>query len=130
MYDPGLFPAIYENGSYRNGGVPQQGDLKIHLAKFEFDVDKNVPDKDNDGLIIIDFELWRPVYRQNFGKLAPYKSVSLKLVQEANPNFTVDEVKIEADRIFTEFAKTFMLETIELGKQLRPNAKVLNRHSE
>ena len=62
LYDPGLFPAILPNGSHRNGGVPQAGNLKIHLDKFEHDVDKYIPDKNNSGLAIIDFELWRPVF--------------------------------------------------------------------
>lgn len=121
------FPGIYENGTFRNGGVPQQGDLKSHLEKFQLDVDKQIPDIENSGIAIIDFELWRPVYRQNFLKLQPYKDTSVKLVKDANPLLTKQEVDNEANRIFTEFAKTFMTETIELGKQLRPNAKVLNK---
>ncbi len=124
MYDPGLFPAILDDNSTRNGGVPQSGDLKIHLEKFELDVDKQIPDKENSGLAIIDFELWRPVYRQNFGKFLPYKDLSIKLIGAANPQFTKEEAMDEAQRVFTESAKTFMLETIKLGKQLRPNAKV------
>ncbi|XP_037032943.1 hyaluronidase Tab y 2.0101-like [Bradysia coprophila] len=122
LYDPGLFPAIYPNGTYRNGGVPQEGDLKLHLEKFELDVDKYIPDKENSGLAIIDFELWRPVYRQNFGKLLPYKELSTTLVAEAMGNLT-DEAYSMARDFFTDSAKMFMLETIEFAKQLRPNAK-------
>lgn len=121
------FPGIYENGTFRNGGVPQQSDLKAHLEKFQLDVDKQIPDKENSGIAIIDFELWRPVYRQNFGKFQPYKDTSVKLVKDANPLLTKQEVDNEANRIFTEFAKTFMTETIESGKLLRPNAKVFNK---
>lgn len=124
LYDPGLFPTIFENGVIRNGGIPQKGDLKLHLRKFEQDVDKNIPDKDNNGLAIIDFELWRPVYRQNFGKFQIYKNESIELVRDEHPHYTMEELNREADRMFTESAKNFMLETIELGKQLRPNAKV------
>lgn len=104
--------------------MPQEGNLKMHLYKFQRDVDSQIPDKDNYGLAIIDFELWRPVYRQNFGKLQPYKDISVKLAGDANPHFTQEECVNEASRLFTEYAKTFMKETIELGQQLRPNAKV------
>lgn len=97
--------------------------MKTHLAKFQRDVDKQIPDIENCGLAIIDFELWRPVYRQNFGKLQPYKDVSFRLVKDANPDFSATEVENEANRLFTEFAKTFITETIELAKQLRPKAK-------
>lgn len=123
------FPGIYENGTFRNGGVPQQGNLKAHLEKFRNDVDRQIPDEENSGLAIIDFELWRPVYRQNFGKFQPYKDTSVKLVRDANPLFTKEECDAEANRLFTEFARTFMTTTIELGKQLRPNAKVLSDKS-
>lgn len=128
LYDPGWFPAILTHASsneliLRNGGVPQEGDLKAHLQKFQQDVDENIPDSENSGLAIIDFEYWRPVYRQNFGKLQPYKDLSIKLVKDANPTFSETEVKNEASRLFTEYAKIFMTETIELGKKLRPNAK-------
>lgn len=123
LYHPGWFPVIFENGSYQNGGVPQLGDLRTHLEKFEQDVEKQIPDVENGGLAIIDFELWRPVYRQNFGKLQRYKEASNKLVSEANPHFSKTEVENEANLIFTEYAKLFMVETLELGKKLRPKAK-------
>lgn len=63
------------------------------------------------------------MYRQNFGKLQPLKDLSIKLVQDANPKFSTAELEKEANRLFTMHAKIFMIETIELGKQLRPNAK-------
>lgn len=123
LYDPGLFPAIFPNGTYRNGGVPQEGNLRLHLEKFENDVDKYIPDKENSGLAIIDFELWRPVFRQNFGRLLPYKELSTELVVNATANLTEEVARSMADRIFTHAAKMFMLETIKFAKQLRPNAK-------
>jgi Hyaluronidase len=41
-----------------------------------------VPDVSNNGLIIIDFESWRPIFRQNFGVLAAYKDVSYQIEKE------------------------------------------------
>ncbi|GBP03438.1 Hyaluronidase [Eumeta japonica] len=39
LYDPGIFPALLENETsgnliYRNGGVPQEGNLERHLVAF------------------------------------------------------------------------------------------------
>lgn len=52
LYDPGLFPALLSNGhddyAVRNGGVPQEGDLQLHLDEFKKRVDESI-DKDFNG---------------------------------------------------------------------------------
>lgn len=52
LYDPGLFPALLSNGkndfAVRNGGVPQEGDLKLHLTEFKKRMDESI-DKDFNG---------------------------------------------------------------------------------
>lgn len=128
LYDPGLFPALLKNSSSpelfrRNGGVPQNGNLRAHLAMFEKHVDELIPDKDNSGLAIIDFESWRPVYRQNFGTLQPYKDLSIKLVKQEHPYWSKSDIEFEAKRLFSDYAKLFILETLELAKAIRPKAK-------
>lgn len=128
LYDPGLFPALLKNSSseelfHRNGGVPQEGNLRAHLEMFEKHVDELIPDKDNSGLAIIDFESWRPVYRQNFGTLQPYKDLSIKLVKQKNPYWSKNNIENEAKRQFSQYGKLFILETLELAKVLRPKAK-------
>lgn len=48
LYDPGYFPAIFkENGKtfYRNGGVPQVGNLSDHIQTFEKTMDELIPDQ-------------------------------------------------------------------------------------
>lgn len=47
-----------------------------------------VPNVNNTGLLIIDFESWRPIFRQNFGVLQPYRDLSTKLVQDEHPFWT------------------------------------------
>lgn len=47
LYDPGSFPAILkENGKtvYRNGAVPQAGNLTVHVLAFDKSVDELIPD--------------------------------------------------------------------------------------
>lgn len=43
----------------RNGGVPQEGNLTKHLQVYRHVVEELVPDENNTGLVIIDFESWR-----------------------------------------------------------------------
>lgn len=87
LYDPGVFPALLNSITSsskievnpiteallftlnllfvniylqrRNGGVPQEGNLTEHLYVYRRVVEELVPDKNNTGLVIIDFESWR-----------------------------------------------------------------------
>jgi hyaluronoglucosaminidase len=80
-----MFPALGTNNERRNGGVPQEGNLTRHLEIYRQHVDELVPDVNNDGLVVIDFESWRPIFRQNWGDLLPYKDVSYQIEQERHP---------------------------------------------
>lgn len=107
----------------RNGGVPQQGDLKDHLMVFRKHIDELVPDSNNDGLAIIDFESWRPVYRQNFGTLQPYRNLSEQIERRRHPFFPNGRIVSEATKHFEESGRTFMEASIEIAKKMRPKAK-------
>lgn len=65
--------------------VPQEGSIEQHLVQYKKHVDEQIPDINNSGLIIIDFESWRPIFRQNFGSLKPYKDLSFKIEQQNHP---------------------------------------------
>lgn len=54
LYDPGSFPAILKtaDGSgiiLRNGGVPQEGNLTVHLELFQEIVDGLIPNENFSG---------------------------------------------------------------------------------
>lgn len=107
----------------RNGGVPQLGNKTRHLLDFEVQLNQLVPDKNNDGLIVIDFESWRPTFRQNFGVLKPYKDLSIDVVKRANPWLSQKQAEERAATDFENAGKLFMLETLRRGKKLRPKAR-------
>lgn len=51
----GYFPALLKNGSaksyyFRNGGVPQLGDLSQHLQIFQKQMQDLIPDQDYAGM--------------------------------------------------------------------------------
>lgn len=128
LYDPGKFPALLENSSsgalvQRNGGVPQQGNLNEHLHVFRKHVDELVPDTSNDGLAIIDFESWRPVYRQNFGTLQPYRDLSEEIERRRHPLMPKQRIEAEATRNFEKAGRIFMESSIEMARKMRPHAK-------
>ncbi|XP_058054807.1 hyaluronidase Tab y 2.0101-like [Anopheles bellator] len=127
MYDPGKFPALLEKPSSktlykRNGGVPQEGNLTEHLEVFKRHLDEQVPDKNFSGLGVIDFESWRPIYRQNFASLNPYKELSMKIEKERNPSWTNVQLEREATRRWEEAGRKYMEQTLLLAKERRPLA--------
>ncbi|XP_055598238.1 hyaluronidase Tab y 2.0101-like [Uranotaenia lowii] len=127
LYDPGKFPAIFEkkdtNVLYkRNGGVPQEGNLTEHLEIFRMHVEQQMPDPNFPGVAVIDFESWRPIYRQNFGSLQPYKDLSMKIEKDRHPLYNKKMLEAEATRRFEATGQDFMAQTLTLAKQLRPQA--------
>ncbi|KAL0123122.1 hypothetical protein PUN28_007629 [Cardiocondyla obscurior] len=126
LYDPGMFPALLTDKTgtiiKRNGGVPQQGDLPKHLEMFQKDLIAQIPDGSFSGIGVIDFESWRPIFRQNWASLEPYKMLSIKLERERHPFWSDETVKKEAKRRFEKYGRIFMEETLKFAKKLRPKA--------
>lgn len=98
LYDPGMFPALGTKNERRNGGVPQEGNLTQHLEVYRAHIDELVPDVNNNGLIVIDFESWRPIFRQNYGALLPYKDLSYKIERERHPFWARNRQEKEVSR--------------------------------
>lgn len=128
LYDPGKFPALLERPSTktiykRNGGVPQDGNLTEHLELFERHLDELIPDQNFAGVGVIDFESWRPIFRQNFGSLQPYKDLSVRIEKERHPFWSSALVDREAARRFEATGREFMERTLLMAKQRRPRAQ-------
>nr|AGI16775.1 Cul o 2 allergen [Culicoides obsoletus] len=126
LYDPGKFPALLEHQGQlyrRNGGVPQEGNLQEHIDILAEHINKLIPDTQFSGIGVIDFESWRPIFRQNSGVLQPYKDLSYKLVHRDHKLWNRKRVEIEAARLFEAAGRTFVEETINVAKILRPKAK-------
>ncbi|XP_071870643.1 hyaluronidase isoform X1 [Bombus fervidus] len=126
LYDPGMFPALLTdpNGKVvtRNGGVPQEGNLTKHLEVFREHLINQIPDKSFHGVGVIDFESWRPIFRQNWASLQPYKKLSIEIVRREHPFWDNHSVEQEAKRRFEKYGKLFMEETLKAAKQIRPSA--------
>ncbi|XP_012660581.1 hyaluronidase PH-20 [Otolemur garnettii] len=116
----GYYPYIDSSGTDVNGGIPQKGSLKDHLDKAKKDIIYYMP-TDNVGLAVIDWEEWRPTWTRNWKPKEVYKNRSIELVQHQNVQLTVSEATSLAKVDFEKAAKSFMQETLKLGKFLRPN---------
>ncbi|KAG5879499.1 hypothetical protein JTB14_004725 [Gonioctena quinquepunctata] len=125
LYDPGVFPAIMKDGPktfLRNGGVPQEGNLTKHLERFGALLEELIPNSHFSGIGIIDFESWRPIFRQNFGILSEYRILSISIEQRKNPFRPYAWIEKSAKNRFESSAREFMEKTLLLAKKLRPNA--------
>uniref|UniRef100_A0A0N5BX04 Hyaluronidase n=1 Tax=Strongyloides papillosus TaxID=174720 RepID=A0A0N5BX04_STREA len=122
----GLYPHLIKiNDSYNqfiNGGLPQNVDIKKHLAKLTENINKLLPDKKYNGLAIIDVEQWRPLFSANWNKKSIYKEESIKNVIKQFPNITKKDSLRLAEEQFNEGALNFLVSTIKRCKLLRPMA--------
>lgn len=104
-----------------NGGIPQRGNLSLHLEQVRTDVLSLFPDPDYSGYAVIDWEVWVPwliLASKNI-----WVNESLKYVRATHPKMTEAQVEAEAVRGFNETSLAFMAETLKLCVKLRPHAK-------
>ncbi|XP_055974455.1 hyaluronidase PH-20-like [Sorex fumeus] len=115
----GLYPHINTRTNEDvNGGIPQCGNLTVHLEEVGKNIKYYIKDG-SVGLAVIDWEDWRPLWARNWGSKTIYQNKSIELVIRRNSSLNIN-VNATAKREFEEKAKDFMLETLKLGKLLRP----------
>ena len=119
----GRFPVIEDNGDYTNGGIPQMGDLVAHVGNVTLDINNLVPDESYDGLAVIDFEAWRPLFEHNFDSKEVYQNASIDLVKKQNPTWSNESVIVATAKAqWDNAAQLFMESTLMIAQQMRPNA--------
>uniref|UniRef100_A0A3Q3E3X3 Hyaluronidase n=1 Tax=Labrus bergylta TaxID=56723 RepID=A0A3Q3E3X3_9LABR len=106
----GLYPHVdLKRKKLYNGGIPQRGNLKASLTKAKEDINYYIPF--NQGLAVIDWEEWRPLWDRNWGTKRIYQTLSVAHISQKNLCFTEEQVA----------AKSFMSGTLALGRAMRPN---------
>lgn len=122
-YEPrlGRYPRIgAEAGEPYEGGVPQNGSLEGHLSKARRQIPETLS-RDSPGLVVLDWEAWRPLWDRNWGSKAIYRRRSLELARTLNPSLPEEELLKLAKSQFEDAGRAFMEETLSLGQQLRPS---------
>ncbi|NXD16160.1 HYAL1 protein, partial [Nothocercus nigrocapillus] len=117
----GLYPYYTSAGTPVDGGLPQNASLQAHLHQASSDIESALPSASYDGLAVIDWEAWRPLWARDWGAMNIYREKSEELVRKEHPfwpSVLVDEVaKLE----FEQSARAFMEQTLKLGEILRPD---------
>uniref|UniRef100_A0A8C5X3M4 Hyaluronidase n=1 Tax=Malurus cyaneus samueli TaxID=2593467 RepID=A0A8C5X3M4_9PASS len=118
----GYYP--YKNEITRetfNGGLPQLSPLENHLKKAKEDIQLYIPSDEQLGLAVIDWEHWRPLWIRNWGSKDIYRQESIELVQQRDLSLSEAKARTIAKMEFESAAKSFMLETLKLGIEKKPN---------
>ncbi|CAN9512003.1 unnamed protein product [Ophioblennius macclurei] len=116
----GLYPSYTGQGQAVNGGVPQNSSLDDHLRKARSDIRSDISDKNFQGLAVVDWESWRPVWLRNWDSMQVYCEASRSLVRSRHPDWSPAQVEAAARVEFEGAARKFMEETLKLGQEERP----------
>lgn len=117
----GLYPRYSGQGVAVNGGVPQNASLDEHLRAASDDIRNYIPDREFQGLAVVDWESWRPVWERNWDSKEVYREASRALVKSRHPDWSPSQINAEARVRFEEAGRKFMEETLKLGQMERPN---------
>ncbi|XP_061689628.1 hyaluronidase-2 [Syngnathoides biaculeatus] len=117
----GLYPYYERDGTAVNGGLPQLASLTEHYEKMPEGVQKYIREPGSKGLAVIDWEEWRPLWIRNWDSKDVYRSKSREMVLQKNPTRSQEQAAKVAQQEFELSARKFMLETLKLAKNLRPN---------
>ncbi|KXJ12940.1 Hyaluronidase-1 [Exaiptasia diaphana] len=98
-------------------------DINAHLKKSTRDIVARIPDPRFDGLAVIDWEGWRPTWKRNWDSKKIYQTRSINLLRNQHPEWPMEQLVEWARKSFEDSARIMMLETLKLGKHLRPHAK-------
>nr|XP_033782417.1 hyaluronidase-2 [Geotrypetes seraphini]XP_033782418.1 hyaluronidase-2 [Geotrypetes seraphini]XP_033782419.1 hyaluronidase-2 [Geotrypetes seraphini]XP_033782420.1 hyaluronidase-2 [Geotrypetes seraphini] len=115
----GLYP-YYQDQVAVNGGVPQNSSLLEHLDRLQEGIDKYIRSLHKDGLAVIDWEEWRPIWVRNWQSKDIYRNASRLLVAAKHPNWSEEEVGKQALFEFEASARDFMVQTLQHAKNFRP----------
>ncbi|KAG9332454.1 hypothetical protein JZ751_014552 [Albula glossodonta] len=116
----GLYPHYTARGEAINGGVPQNFSLLEHLVAAHVDIVKDIPSADFQGLAVVDWESWRPLWIRNWDTKRVYWEGSQALVRAKHRDWTPAQVEEEAEREFQKAGREFMEQTLKLGRSVRP----------
>lgn len=116
----GRYPRIHpQTGASYDGGIPQNGSLVDHLRTAESQIPETLT-RDSAGLVVLDWESWRPLWDTNWGSKGIYRSRSVELARSRNPSLPEEELVELARGQFEGAARAFMAETLSLGQRRRP----------
>ncbi|XP_071043602.1 hyaluronidase [Parasteatoda tepidariorum] len=118
----GFYPSILKNGTWVNGGLPQAANISKHLQRAAEDLQNTIKNESFNGIGVIDWEAWRPSWNFNWIPLDIYREKSREFARKQSSTLNDKEIEELAKHQWGNGARSYMLETLELSKKLRPSA--------
>lgn len=107
--------------AYENGNIPQRTDWAAHEAEMRRDIEAAIPDPNWNGIAILDYETWEPVWELMHNERM--RDESRNWVRQRFPGLSDEEVEAQAIAEFEAAGVDFMVRTLEFCKQMRPNTR-------
>ncbi|NXG37033.1 HYAL1 protein, partial [Dromaius novaehollandiae] len=117
----GLYPYYTAAGVPVDGGLPQNASLQAHLHQASGDIEAALPNVSYNGLAVIDWEKWRPLWARDWDAMNIYREKSEAMVRKEHPLWPSALVNEVAKFEYEQSARAFMEQTLKLGEILRPN---------
>ena len=102
----------YQGATIVNGGLPQLGNLTVHLTKYRTSINALIPNTQYQGYCLLDYEFWRADWNST---AEVYRTKSVEL---ANGNVAL------ATQQYEKATQRFILATINETRRLRPGCKM------
>ncbi|KAJ9446102.1 Hyaluronidase-1 [Diplonema papillatum] len=125
-WSQGAFPRM-DGKTPVNGGIPQKGNLTLHLEKLREGAELWVPDPAWAMHGVLDFESWYPIFDYNTNADSyhsrVYQEMSIEYAVEQDPTLRKKPVLLleTARRQFEAAALEFFTETLKTLHAVRPN---------
>ncbi|XP_008704123.1 hyaluronidase-4-like [Ursus maritimus] len=116
----GYYPYFSQEGKPFNGGIPQNMNLSEHLKKAADDIANVISLWRSEGLVVIDWESWKPQWDRNWGNRLIYKNYSLAFTRNRHPDWSEMKVNTVAQQEFENAGRSFMHTTLALALEMRP----------
>ncbi|KAG9472274.1 hypothetical protein GDO78_020502 [Eleutherodactylus coqui] len=117
----GYYPYYSKNNVPFYGGVPQNASISTHLRWMQEGLKKYINKTvDEEGLAVIDWEEWRPIWLRNWHDKDIYRQFSRNLVAAHHPKWPSEDVNKQAQFEFETAARSFMEQTIQHARSARP----------
>ena len=114
----GRYPQLAK-GRALHGGIPQNANLSEHLDKLDRDIRDRIPDPGFDGVAVIDYESWHPLWERT---PQDYRDASIDHARSSSRHLDIEQLEQLAKVQYERAAQAFLLATVERAKALRPKA--------